>query len=136
MIDHRFWSYVHKTENCWLWTAGKFASGYGQFRNGKRKVKAHRYSYETLIGPVPDGLCLDHLCRVKACVNPAHLEAVTQVENIRRTPRVNKFNTPATHCPSGHEWNAANTRIEQGRYKRCIVCDRDRHRARFGEMIA
>jgi hypothetical protein len=81
----RFWRKVNKTETCWLWTAGKAYWGYGWFGVAHRTpVLAHRYSWELANGPVPEGLELDHLCRVTACVNPAHLEPVTHAENVRR----------------------------------------------------
>lgn len=96
--DERFWSKVNKDAGvvssavstaCWLWTANTTgATGYGRFYPGgdygTRGVVAHRYSYETAVGPIPDGLQIDHLCCVKRCVNPAHLEPVTNAENSRR----------------------------------------------------
>lgn len=85
----RFWQKVEKTSSCWLWRGHVKATGYGQvaFERGpvKKKFLAHRVSYELLVGPVPQGLTLDHLCKVRRCVNPAHLEPVTQKENARRT---------------------------------------------------
>ena len=75
--EERFWAKVDKTDDCWLWTANRTNAGYGHFWLDRRMVLAHRFAYELLIGPIPDGLTLDHLCRVRACVNPAHLEAVT-----------------------------------------------------------
>ena len=70
---------------CWLWTAA-LKNGYGRITmmNPKRKTAAHRVSYEAFVGPIPEGLTLDHLCRVRCCVNPAHLEPVTMRENIMR----------------------------------------------------
>jgi hypothetical protein len=80
----RFWEKVDKSGECWLWQAGKCA-GYGRFFvPGSRPVPAHRWAYEALVGPIPDGLVIDHLCRNPACVNPAHMEPVTIVENVRR----------------------------------------------------
>jgi len=81
----RFWQKVRKTESCWLWEAGGSAEdGRGVFRRNGRLEQAYRISYELLVGPIPEGLTLDHLCRTPACVNPEHLEAVTMGENIRR----------------------------------------------------
>lgn len=82
-----FWRKVTKTDGCWLWTgarAGRATLQYGNTRWSRRVRYAHRVAYELLVGPVPDGLELDHLCRVPLCVNPAHLEAVTRSENVRR----------------------------------------------------
>jgi hypothetical protein len=80
----RFWKRVAVTDRCWLWTGGLTATGYGQFHFHGRPRVAHKYLYEFERGPVPDGLELDHLCRVRNCVRPDHLEAVTHAENIRR----------------------------------------------------
>jgi len=85
----RFWSKVDKTGDCWIWNGGVGAGGYGAFGSYDEAddpitVRAHRYAYEALVGPIPAGLVLDHLCRVRRCVNPAHLEPVTNAENIRR----------------------------------------------------
>ena len=79
----RFWAKVNKTETCWLWMATTNPKGYGRFRDGKA-VSAHRWAYEQVAGPIPEGLQLDHLCRVRNCVNPAHLEPVTGAVNQKR----------------------------------------------------
>ena len=82
----RFLMKVEKTPTCWLWTAAKQQGGYGMFgaKNTKKVVAAHRWSYEHFVGPIPKGMQIDHLCRVRHCVNPAHLEPVTPKENLRR----------------------------------------------------
>lgn len=83
----RFWAKVDKRgpDDCWLWLANKTApNGHGRFSTGGSMVMAHRFAYELLVGPIPDGLVIDHLCRVRLCVNPKHLEPVTAVENIKR----------------------------------------------------
>ncbi len=90
--EERFWAKVDRSGpgGCWLWTAST-REGYGYFGLGRRDegmVDAHRFAYELLVGPIPAGLEIDHLCRVRRCVNPPHLEAVTSAENKRRALRV------------------------------------------------
>lgn len=86
--ERRFWSKVEKTESCWLWHGKKSRDRYPQFAYGpadeREHVYSHRKAYEDLVGPIPEGLDLDHLCRVRNCVNPEHLEPVTRSENILR----------------------------------------------------
>lgn len=77
--------YEIAASGCWLWCKSMRSDGYGQVLSGRAKIPAHRHIYERLIGPIPDELQLDHLCRNPRCVNPAHLEPVTQRENIRRS---------------------------------------------------
>lgn len=120
----RFWAKVDLDgpNGCWLWTAkktpGKHA-GYGVFAiTAHVQPMAHRYAYELLVGPVPEGLVLDHLCRVRNCVNPVHLEPVTQRENIMR-----QLNTGTeTHCPHGHEFTPENTYVAPKGYRQCREC--------------
>lgn len=85
--EQRFWAFVEKTETCWLWTGGT-NEGYGVLWLNGKNVKAHRFAYELLVGPIPDGLVLDHVvargCQWRHCVNPAHLEPVTERVNILR----------------------------------------------------
>ena len=83
-VEARFWSKVSKGAACWEWRGALFPNGYGCFSLDGQSIGAHRFSYELAFGPIPSTLCLDHLCRNKKCVNPAHLEAVTVVENVRR----------------------------------------------------
>lgn len=117
------------TDSCWLFE-GWLQRGYGLVRNGKgRKMPAHRTAYEFYIGPVPDGLCLDHLCRVRNCVNPAHLEPVTVAENNRRGLGWSGRNVAKTHCPQGHPYDDQNTiRLQRGG-RRCRACNREQLRA-------
>ncbi|WP_338185886.1 HNH endonuclease signature motif containing protein [Jatrophihabitans sp.] len=88
--EARFLQYVDQSGPCWTWTGVRHRTrGYGRFYvggRGGRYVQAHRWSYEHFVGPIPDGLEIDHLCAVTSCVNPAHLEAVTPDENKRRGP--------------------------------------------------
>lgn len=84
-LEDRFWSKVNKTDTCWLWTRCRDGHGYGQFvLRDQKKVLAHRFAYELVVGPIPEGLDIDHLCRVRLCCNPAHLEPVTRSENLYR----------------------------------------------------
>lgn len=129
-LEDRFFAKVNKTEKCWLWTGCIRRGGYGWFRAEGRSKLAHRVSYEIHKGPIPDGLSLDHLCRVTSCVNPDHLEPVTRGENVLRGEGLSAQNARKTHCPKGHPYNAVNTEIQRDRKgrrgRRCRVC----HRAR------
>jgi len=115
---------------CWLWMDYLDRDGYGQFRVSAKTVKrAHRMSYELHVGPIPDGMTLDHKCRVRCCVNPKHLEPVPNRVNISRglTGKVNHRNARKQLCPRGHEydyvhpvtgWRACTTCIRENRHRR------------------
>ncbi len=128
-VDVRFWAKVNKTETCWLWVGAVTDNGYGNFRKKRKSIPAHRVSYELLIGPIPDGLELDHLCRVRNCVNPEHLEPVTRQENVKRGVGWAGENGNAgarkrrTHCNQGHEFTPENTGIRSdGEGRLCKKC--------------
>lgn len=110
---------------CWLWTAVTDKDGYGLFTPSHHvQVRAHRWSYEHLVGPIPDGMQVDHLCRVHGCVNPAHLEPVTHRENQVRGSTFTATNLAKTHCPAGHPYDAGNTIIVRGSARLCRTCHR------------
>jgi hypothetical protein len=117
----RFWEKVNRTDACWLWT-GAGSGGYGRFWYEGRVQPAHRVSYEWQVGPIPDGLYIDHLCRTPACVNPEHLEPVTQKANVDRGI-ANDWQRAKTECPQGHAYNADNTKWYEGR-RYCRACAR------------
>lgn len=138
-LGQRFWTKVEFSVNCWEWQ-GYRMRGYGQFALTRRKtVRAHRLAYELMVGPIPDGLTLDHLCRNKACVNPAHLEPVTSQENVRRSPNApSVVNAKATHCRHNHELSGTNLIIRPNGNRDCRECGRLRqakHRARLAEAV-
>lgn len=151
--EERFWERVDKDGpvpehrpklgRCWLWTGAPTArGGYGLIGAGgtRNQVRAHRFSYELLVGPIPAGLEIDHLCRVHLCVRPTHLEAVTHAENVRRgrMPDISRIRALSrTHCRHGHPFDEANT----GRNKRdgsryCRTCARIRVAARKARLRA
>lgn len=107
--------------DCWLWTGRLNWAGYASFWFDGRTVKAHRWSYQHHVGPIPDGMQLDHLCRVRHCVNPEHLEPVTNRENSLRGIGPTAINAAKTHCKRGHEFTPENTyRDAKGRM--CRAC--------------
>ena len=122
-------SNVRDSWNCWYWTGSYSASGYGQVwsRVHKGPKRPHRIAYELLVGPIPEGLQLDHLCRVRGCVNPDHLRIVTCRENSFAPGArcVQAINAAKTHCPVGHSYDKANTYHHGGR-RSCLACQRVR----------
>jgi hypothetical protein len=115
---------------CWLWTASLKPNGYGAFRHQGRMQRAHRVAYELLVGPIPVGLQLDHLCRTLRCVNPAHLEPVTGSVNIRRGTSVAALRARQTHCKHGHPFDETNTYLYPNGVRECRTCRTKARRAR------
>lgn len=125
-LPSRFFEKVEKTPTCWLWSGAR-SKGYGVFGIPKtrRNARAHRLSYLFHVGPIPIGLELDHLCRVPACVNPAHLEPVTHQINTARGvagQATGRQMRSRTHCPSGHPYDKKNTRIRPNGSRVCMAC--------------
>ncbi len=130
--EQRFWSRVDKTETCWLWTGAR-AEGYAVMRLNGKQIKAHRFAYMLLVGPIPDGMVLDHVvargCRWRHCVNPAHLEPVTERVNILRgsSPPARAYQTGK--CMRGHEFTPDNTYLDARGSRVCRRCGRERRQA-------
>lgn len=109
---------------CWIWL-GKPHDGYGRLVADGREQRAHRWVYEQMVGPIPRGLQLDHLCRVRRCVNPLHLDPVDARTNLMRGLTHAAANIAKTHCPYGHPYDEANTfRKRNGRSRGCRECNR------------
>jgi hypothetical protein len=115
-------------DGCWLWTGYCNPQGYGQTSLLGESGAAHRIIYEHVVGPVPKGLVLDHLCRQPACVNPAHLEPVTHRENILRGEGLAAQQVKRTHCPYGHPYEGDNVFIGKSGSRFCRECSRRRSR--------
>ena len=125
-----FWDRVEKTATCWFWTGTSNDDYYGQYQRNGRAHLAHRYAYEEAVGPIPDGLELDHLCRVPRCVRPSHLEPVTPRVNQRRGMGFSGLNARKTHCANGHPFALFGKYQKTGKRvgrRRCGACEhRDR----------
>jgi hypothetical protein len=119
MLPGRIEERIHPEPNtgCWLWD-GSGPDGYGSAWWGGKLHRAHRLVYEMAVGPIPKGLGLDHTCRVRCCVNPAHLEPVTQRENIRRSPLM----AGKSECKHGHTFTPENTIWRKNGTRKCRAC--------------
>lgn len=137
-LEQRFWTKVNKNGllpdhrpelgPCWIWTGSTHPKGYGQFGScvesidGEESRRAHRIAYTLMVAPIPEGLELDHLCRVRPCVNPTHLEPVTHAENVRRGAAF------LTHCAQGHPFDEVNTYTTSRGSRGCRTCSREANR--------
>lgn len=129
--DELFWSKVDATGDCWEWMGSRHL-GYGQWhtpRPAHLVVLAHRHVYELLVGPIPDGLQVDHLCRNRACVNPDHIELVTHRVNTLRGTSPAALNARKTRCIRGHGFTPENTEYRRSGERRCRTCRRAAVRA-------
>lgn len=143
-LEERFWEKVNKNGpvpaeipvlgSCWDWMGARDSAGYGRFNVSKRSRPAHRVAYELLIGPIPAGLVMDHLCRRPSCVR--HVEPVTQAVNLARgnAPSVLQAHyqrlRDLAHCKRGHEFSPENTSINSKGKRVCKACARE-HSARY-----
>lgn len=129
----KFWSKVDTSGDCWLWLAGVDRNGYGRYNDQGRTTFAHRFAYQQIKGDIPNGLVLDHLCRVITCVNPEHLEPVTIGENVRRgialMPR-------KTHCKNGHPISGDNIKLRSNGQPRCRECQNKASRDYYRRLAA
>lgn len=123
-LPDRFWSKVRVSDSgCWEWTGAQQGGGYGAFGVASTPRPAHRIAYSALVGPISEGLVLDHLCRVRLCVNPAHLEPVTNRVNVLRGVAPTVLIHLAPTCSKGHEKSPENSRTTPKGTTRCRVCD-------------
>ena len=127
-LPARFWAKLHVHSNgCWEWLGQCNADGYGRIQVGSTRDGSrtsgyvHRWAYQHLIGMVPHGMELDHLCRVPQCANPHHLEPVTHRENMLRGPNACAVHARKTHCPQGHPYSGTNLKVRRGR-RECRAC--------------
>lgn len=132
-IEDRLWPKVDRSggpEACWEFVGARDPNGYGRIRHGDNARLAHRVAYEISVGPIPDGLTLDHLCRNTSCVNPAHLEPVTVGENVLRGTAPSAVAARKTHCKNGHPLSGGNLQME-GSKRRCKTCQKLKEQKRW-----
>ena len=140
-LPKRFWSKVtlDAVSGCWLWSAALSHAdddgGYGVFWFNGKLQRAHRVSYAELVGPIPKGLTLDHLCRVRQCVNPSHLEPVSDRTNILRGSGASAINYRKTSCKHGHPLIEENLFNLKRGWRSCKACDKRYKRERSNEQI-
>ena len=140
-LPERFWEKVHIVPEastypgpCWIWNAALVWDGYGRFKWEKKTLRAHRFCYQTLVSDVPPELNMDHLCRVRSCVNPYHLEPVTVKENLLRGNTLNAEMAAKTHCLRGHPLSGINLYVvPKSGARACKECHRASQRRRSKE---
>lgn len=124
-VADRVWRLIDQdASGCWLWTGSRDGNGYGMVfvDNARGARRAHRVMYELMVGSIPSGLTLDHLCRVRHCVNPAHLEPVTRTENVLRGTAFSAVNARKTHCKRGHPLTPENLERRVTNRRSCRHC--------------
>ena len=124
---------LQEGSDCWMWKGAPRGDGYGAMRVRGQEWGIHRLVYTVMVGPIPDGLTIDHLCRRPLCVNPKHLEPVTKRENTLRGFGITAQEARRTQCPQGHPYDAKNTRTHRGK-RYCRICQRVRGHERYWRM--
>lgn len=135
---------MEPNSGCWLWDGGLNNRGYGTLRpTGGKNIGVHRLSYQLHVAPIPECMEIDHLCKVRCCVNPDHLEPVTRLENVRRSSAgyyarspENNVQKAKTHCPQGHPYSGDNLWTSKTGQRQCKTCHRVRERVRAAERRA
>lgn len=118
-------------DECWTWEAATTWLGYGKFSTTRSVwTPAHRVSHELFVGPIPEGLQIDHLCRNPRCVNPKHLEPVTPRENTMRGEAPSAYHAKKTHCPKGHPYSGDNLYVGAKGNRVCRACGREKARVK------
>lgn len=133
ITDKDIWCRISfaSSKDCWIWQ-GKMQDGYGLTGLGGKLKYAHRWVYIKIMGEVPEGKVLDHLCRTRNCVNPFHLEPVTIGENVMRGDTIGARNVKKTHCPNGHPYDDTHTywrKDRNGKGRHCRTCVNEKRRA-------
>jgi hypothetical protein len=129
-LPHRISEKIHIDENgCWIWHASRTPAGYGKVWWNGQLIGSHRLTYTLLAGEIPDGLVIDHLCRVRECCNPEHLRPCTQLENVHAPGSLcpSAIQAKRTHCPKGHPLTGDNLFTYRG-HRDCLTCRRERTR--------
>ncbi len=126
-LPERVWDKINKTDSCWLWRGAISRGGYGKATSHK---DAHRFVYETLIGSIPEGLEIDHLCRIRHCVNPSHMEPVTRRINVLRGKSPPAQQAKQTHCYRDHKLAGSNLILNNGS-RVCRECKNEYQRKRL-----
>lgn len=118
----RFVKHIVDTGGCWLWTGALQPDGYPRLKVNGQSISAHRWAYEYFWGPVPEGMQVDHLCQVRHCVHPLHLEAVTPRVNTLRSNAITAQQARQTHCSRGHPFDEENTVFDKRGHRSCRQC--------------
>lgn len=128
-LEDHFWSKVEVSDSgCWEWTASLDTGGYAQLGRGGKNLRGHRVAFQAAGNTLVRGLVIDHLCRNRKCVNPDHLEQVSNQENLRRGESPSAENSRKTHCKNGHPLSGENLFVARNSSRQCRICQRRRKR--------